>query len=115
MTLGKKIKLLRNEKNWSQQKLSDKIDIAKSVIWKYEKDEAIPSAEVIKRIAKVFNISADYLLFDQSERDNITKISDKILLKQFEEIDLYTDEEKGYIKYFLELCINNHKMKKMTI
>ncbi len=41
MTLGEKIKLLRKEKNWSQQKLGEEIDIAKSVVWKYEKDEAI--------------------------------------------------------------------------
>lgn len=115
MTLGEKIKQLRKEKNWSQQKLGETIDIAKSVIWKYEKDEAIPSAEVIKRIAIAFGISADYLLFDQSERDNITKISDKRLLKQFEEIDSYSDKEKEYVKYFLELAINNHKMKKMAV
>ena len=115
ITLGEKIKQLWKEKNWSQQKFGEAIDIAKSVIWKYEKDEAVPSAEVIKRMSIAFGISADYLLFDQSERNNITKISDKVLLKQFEEIDSYTEKEREYVKYFLELAINNHKMKKMAV
>lgn len=115
MTLGEKIKQLRKEKNWSQQAFGEKINIAKSVVWKYEKDEAIPSGEVIKRIATVFGISTDYLLFDRTERDNIAKITDKTLLKQFEEVDSYTEEEREYIRYFLELAINNHKMKTMAV
>jgi transcriptional regulator with XRE-family HTH domain len=115
MTLGEKIKQLRKEKNWSQQVFGEKINIAKSVVWKYEKDEAIPSGEVIKRIATVFGISTDYLLFDRTERDNIAKITDKALLKQFEEVDSYTEEEREYIRYFLELAINNHKMKTMAV
>jgi transcriptional regulator with XRE-family HTH domain len=115
MTLGEKIKQLRNEKNWSQQVFSEKIHIAKSVIWKYEKDDAIPSADVIKRMATVFGVSTDYLLFDRTERDNINKITDKILLQQFEVVDQFNDEERKHIKYFLELAINNHKMKTMVV
>jgi len=69
-----------------------------SVVWKYENNEAIPSAEVIKRVAQVFNVSADYLLFDESEKENITKISDKQLLRQFEEIDKMDESDKTHIR-----------------
>ncbi|MBW1839657.1 MAG: helix-turn-helix transcriptional regulator, partial [Deltaproteobacteria bacterium] len=62
MNLGYKIKQLRNERDLSLEKLAQHLNIAKSILWKYEKDQAIPSAEIIRRIASFFNISTDYLL-----------------------------------------------------
>ncbi|MCP4131327.1 MAG: helix-turn-helix transcriptional regulator [bacterium] len=115
MTLGDKIKQLRKGKGLSQEKLAQRLDTAKSVIWKYEKNEAVPSAEVVKRIALEFEVSADYLLFGETEKENLTSISDKKLLKQFEEIDKFDEAEKEHIRYFLELAINNRKIKKMTV
>jgi len=114
MNLGYKIKQLRNERDLSLEKLAQHLNIAKSILWKYEKDQAIPSAEIIRRIASFFNISTDYLLFDESEKENITKISDKRLLRQFEEIDTMDDKIKEHVRFFLELTINANKIKQMT-
>lgn len=114
MTLGEKIKSVRKEKGWSQEKLGQMINIAKSVVWKYEKDEAVPSAEVIKRVAQAFSVSTDYLLFDKTEKENITKINDKKLLLQFEEVDKMSPEDREYIMKTIDLVINKNKIKKMV-
>jgi transcriptional regulator with XRE-family HTH domain len=115
MNLNEKIRLLRNERKMSQQNLADKIGATKTAIWKYENEQAMPSAEIIKRIAIAFSVSTDYLLFDESEKESVTKISDKKLLRQFEEIDRLDETEKVHIRYVLDLAINNQKIKQMAV
>jgi hypothetical protein len=68
---------------------------------------------MLKRMALAFGVSADYLLFDEAEKQ-VAKITDKRLMKQFEEISKITEKEKDYVKYFLNLIINNNRLKKMT-
>lgn len=114
MNLGHKIKQLRNERNFSLEKLAQHLKVAKSILWKYEKDQATPSAEIIKRIASFFNVSTDYLLFDESEKENITKISDKNLLKKFEEVDTMSNEDKEYVIKTIDLVISKNKIKQMV-
>jgi len=114
MTLGERIKRLRKERDYSQEQLAQKLDTAKSLVWKYEKDMAVPSAEMLKRMALAFGVSADYLLFDEAEKQ-VAKITDKKLLRQFEEIDKMDESDKIHIRYFLDLAINNQKLKQMTV
>ncbi len=114
MNLGHKIKQLRNEKDLSLEKLAHHLSIAKSILWKYEKDQTIPSAKIIKRIASFFNVSTDYLLFDESEKENITKISDKNLLKKFEEVDSMSEDDREYVIKTIDLVINKNKIKQMV-
>ena len=52
MNLGYKIKKLRNERDLSLEKSAKHLSVAKSILWKYEKNQAIPSAEIIKRMQK---------------------------------------------------------------
>ena len=66
MTLNEKLKLLRKEKNLSQQVASTQIGIAISSLTNYEKDR-IPHMEQLKKIAKFYNVSYDYLLNDDCE------------------------------------------------
>lgn len=56
------LKLLRNEKNMSQQELADALGISKSSINMYERGERQPNFEVLETIADFFNVDIDYLL-----------------------------------------------------
>ncbi|MCP4131256.1 MAG: helix-turn-helix transcriptional regulator [bacterium] len=114
MSLGSKLKQLRKDNDLSQEKLAEKLDTVKSHVGRYENDKTIPSADMVKRIALAFSVSADYLLFDESEKENITKISDKRLLKQFEEVDKMDEDDKDYIMKTIDLVINKNKIKQMV-
>lgn len=57
-----RIKLLREEKNMTQQELADKLQGAKSSIAMYENEERKPSLEVLLKLAEIFNVSTDYIL-----------------------------------------------------
>lgn len=56
------LRLLRNEKNMSQQELADALGISKSAVNMYERGERQPNFETLELIADYFNIDIDYLL-----------------------------------------------------
>lgn len=57
-----RIKQLREENNWTQLELSQKMDCAKSTIAMYEKGDRKPSLEVLIKLSEIFNCSIDYIL-----------------------------------------------------
>lgn len=77
MSLGEKIKALRTAKKMSQKDLAENIGIAKSVISFYESDDRCPSYTVLTKIAKIFNVTTDYLLDVERERTvNVSGLSE---------------------------------------
>ncbi|NLW46865.1 MAG: helix-turn-helix transcriptional regulator, partial [Firmicutes bacterium] len=66
MTLGEKIKKFRNEKGLSQQTLADKLGIHRKTIVFYEQNKTKPPADIIQKMAVIFEISHDYLLSVES-------------------------------------------------
>jgi len=62
LDLGQKVRRLRESRNWSQAELARKAGVTKSAISTYEVGIRTPSADVVCAFAKVFGVSADYLL-----------------------------------------------------
>ena len=83
MSLGKKIKLLRQEKNWSQDELAFHAQIDGRQISRYENDKVTPSVEVVVKLAKAFEVSVDHLLLDDAPKrpiyEPVNKLTEKIM------------------------------------
>ncbi len=60
--LGERIKSLRVERDIGQNKLAEDLELSNASISYWETGKQIPSAEVIYKLSKYFNVSADYLL-----------------------------------------------------
>lgn len=61
-TFGERFKQLRMEKGLTQEKLAREFYIRKSSISKYENNIQLPEIDTLKRYAKYFDCSIDYLL-----------------------------------------------------
>ena len=61
-TIGNRIKDLRLEKGLTQPQLAKSIKVSNCIISKWENNLMEPKATYIIRLAKYFNVSADYLL-----------------------------------------------------
>ena len=61
-TLGDRLKSLRKEKGYTLEQVADKLNTTKVTISRYEKNLREPKKETISQLAKLFNVSADYLL-----------------------------------------------------
>ena len=62
MFLGYRLRELRKSKNISQGDLGKMLGVSKVSISGYEKGSRMPSMEVLLRIIKLFDVSADYML-----------------------------------------------------
>jgi len=68
MLLGERIKELRKEAGWSQGELAEKVGTDARQISRYENGRITPSLDAIVRIAEVFNVSVDHLVFEDVAR-----------------------------------------------
>ena len=62
MSLGKRLKHLRKTSGKTQSELAKQLFVTASSIGMYERDERTPSNEILKRYAKLFEVTTDYLL-----------------------------------------------------
>ena len=69
MKLSDKLIELRKEKGWSQEDIAERLDVSRQAISRWENGTALPDAQNILRISKLFNISSDFLLNDEYEND----------------------------------------------
>lgn len=80
MTLGKKIKLFRKEKGYSQQKLADLTGLARITIAQYETNKYQPSEQNLNKISSVLSVpilcfsNIDELYKDEANRNYILSL-----------------------------------------
>ncbi len=69
VNFGNTLKALRLKENMTQAQLAQKLGLTKSVISAYETGLRLPSYDVLIHIAKIFNVSTDYLLGLENRRE----------------------------------------------
>jgi len=82
LDIGSKITELRKARKWSQEELAKKVDSSRVMIGNYERNTNTPSIDIILKMAKVFDVSVDYLL---GEGKHVS--FDKQTLKRLEDIE----------------------------
>lgn len=62
ITLGYRLRLFRERKNWTQRQAADIFGITSAALSNYERDNRAPDIYTLKRIAEIYDTSLDYLL-----------------------------------------------------
>lgn len=101
--IGNRIKLLRKKHKLSQNDLGDIAGLHGSNIGRIEKGTVLPTAEVLLKIAKYFNVTSDWLLTGQ-ESDAVLTAREASLIDAFRLLD---DQDKHEVLMLLSI-----KMKK---
>ena len=65
MTLGQKIKKLRNEKGLTQKDLANLVNVTFQTVSKWENDENEPDVSTLRRLSQLFDCSMDDLLSEE--------------------------------------------------
>jgi transcriptional regulator with XRE-family HTH domain len=113
MPFAEKLTKLRKDKGFTQQELAQRARIGIAQIRRYEKGNSSPTLEVIKNIAKTLSVSADELIFDEGEGIVASKIKDRELLEQFEQISMLTPQDKEALKTVIESMIIKSKLQQI--
>jgi transcriptional regulator with XRE-family HTH domain len=110
MSFSERLKEERIKQGWSQTDLAQKVDLSYTQIGRYENHGSQPSAEVVTKLAKVLEVSPDYLLTG-SKVDKPQEVNDKEFFKIFQEAERLPPDKKKELKSFLKgyLLIQNIK------
>ena len=111
MSIGKRIKKLRQERSWTFKDLNKKTNLSISFLNNIEKGRGNPSIDNLKKIADAFGVRAAYLLgeggledFEQETADLIDDFSQRDCLKkvilEFKDLD---DEDIEKILQIIKL------------
>ncbi len=103
MSLSARLIQLRRERDWTQQDVAEQVGLHVNQIKRYEAGSAQPSLEGLKKLARAFSVSTDWLLFEDAERG-----PDEDLRLQFEAMSQLTPEEKEVARQVLEGLLIKH-------
>jgi transcriptional regulator with XRE-family HTH domain len=104
-TLGKKIRLLRHQKGWSQEEVAKRLDISIPAFSKIETGITDINLSRLEQIAVLFEMSVVQLLtYNETEQDpkiasELENVNKKLMDRETEVIDL----QKKVIELFEEL------------
>lgn len=69
MELGRKIADARREKGMTQEQLAELMGVTRQTVSRWESQSAYPEMEKMVKLAKLLEVSCDYLLNDQVRKD----------------------------------------------
>ena len=84
------------------------VGVSRDAISKYERDDIVPSVENAYKIAKVLDVSLDYLM---SEDDNL-EVVDIDMLNRMKEIQRLSVDDKSTVTKIIDAFIRDTKTKK---
>ncbi|WP_462265194.1 helix-turn-helix domain-containing protein [Mucilaginibacter sp.] len=104
-TLGKKIRLLRHQKSWSQEDVAKRLDISIPAFSKIETGITDINLSRLEQIATLFEMNVVQLLtfndaeYEQKYANELENVNKKLMDRETEVIDL----QKKVIELFEEL------------
>ena len=108
-----RIKMLREEFNFTQQDLANKLECSKSVIGLYESETRKPSMEVLLKLSEIFDCSIDYILgksdIRNPENTDLDKLQIGLSTKDYSNI---SDDQIKQIEDFAKFVLKDNKKDK---
>ena len=114
MTIGSRIKRLRQERGWSQAQFAKKLEVHPKQVSGYERGAHIPSTDVMIRMAEILGVSLDFLVFDNRSDSRQVNISDIELIELLEKIDQLSDKDKQTVKAVLDTFILKNRFQRLA-
>ncbi|MEL7568926.1 MAG: XRE family transcriptional regulator [Eubacteriaceae bacterium] len=80
---GQRLKEIRTreDKKVTQQRLADLLGVDRSSVAKWETSDIVPSLDVIKQIASIFEVSMDYLTGFESNESKVSNVSNAEIIE----------------------------------
>jgi len=106
-----KIKQLRLEKKWTQVHLAEELGVHITHLNRIENGKSTPSLKLLKKVAKVFGVSPEYLLSEGSDYE--VKIRDKGLAEIIPLVDNLDNKEREAILTVIEAMLTKQRVLEM--
>jgi len=107
VSIGNRIILLRKDKNWSQIELAKQINASREIISRYERNESMPSIDMVVKLADVFGVTVDFLVGKSNSAS-----FDKETVERINDIQKMDGDTKAVLFNVIDTYIQNFKTKK---
>lgn len=95
--LSRRIRSLREERDYSQKYIADKLSISPQAYSHYETGRRTPDVETIYQLALLYHVTMEYLITGNEEDNHV--LEQNIL---FEDAQDLTDDELREIRLFID-------------
>lgn len=99
--LGENIKTLRKKKGYSQETMAQQLNIVRQTVSKWEKGISVPDADMLTKIADLFEVTVEDLLGDNNVKDK--------------EVDANVNEIAAQLAVLNEQLANQNRRRRKTI
>lgn len=114
-TFGDNLKNARTKKNVSQSQLAELMGIHPAHISRYERNQTVPSIDVVKKFADILEVSTDVLVYGGGDEKAKSNIIDNELLTMFTKTQTLKEEDRNCVKSFLKAFLFQKEMQKQLI
>lgn len=104
---------LRKERGWTQAQVADEIGMSVGQVKKYEKGDSAPNLHILAKIATVFGVSADELVFAEGSGVAGKKL-DADLLRRFERVAQLPERERDAILVLIDSVIARQTLREVV-
>lgn len=113
MTVGDRIKELRTSKSYTQSDLAKLVGLTYIQVGRYEKGKSNPSSDVLQKLASALDTTTDFLMNGGTEQVE-AQLTDKELLRQFQEVEKLEPEDKHLVKTFIDAFITKRQIQRLA-
>jgi transcriptional regulator with XRE-family HTH domain len=106
-----RIKELRKENSLTQEELASKMELDNKMISFYENGKSVPSVDALIRMAKIFNVSVDYLLFEEAPKKPLMQEGNKEIIELLSSVDKFSNEDIQSIIHILKSLVTKNQIK----
>lgn len=104
-----RIKELRTESGFTQEKLGNMLGITKTGISYWESGTSVPNDEMLIKISNLFKVSTDYLLGKSDVRNNDAVDMDSFQVAFYNETKEMSEEMKNQVLDYVRFLRNKGK------
>ena len=97
-SIGKTIAELRKAKGWTQIELAEKLNVSDKAVSKWESEGGFPEITQLPVLAKIFDVSIDYLMTGKETEPEIITMSKIELCAKNDDVELFETLSYDYLK-----------------
>ena len=97
-SIGKTIAELRKAKGWTQIELAEKLNVSDKAVSKWEGEGGFPEITQLPVLAKIFDVSIDYLMTGKEPEPEIITMSKMELCAKNDDVEVFETLSYEYLK-----------------
>jgi len=113
--IARNIKFFREQNEWTQKEIAEKLSISRSVIAKWENNVVTPDISSLMKLSNIFGVTLDLIVGTHSFRDDLLKDFKRIYKSNSRSFDEEAVELVEYLMIYPDFKDQIFRLQKLSI